>query len=262
MFDVTDATGVTAAGLNDVFRGDVYGERPIFSPETFATHVQTNDIDVRRSICLRDEEGGVAALALIGIREHRAWIGGFGVSPKYRRMGLGTKCLDGALRSVRRAGCGSIELEVLETNRGAIALYASHGFRDAGKLFVWQSSGGGLVNAPFPYTAFPEDAVRAGTMRIPACWQREDVSLRRQPGPFAIEQYATSWAILRQHAEVTRIVDVVAADDDVRHLFDRLTGYQPLLLVNEPAISNVSAELARRGWPPPRVQYRMIRSLE
>lgn len=175
-------------------------------------------------------------------------------------MGLGAKCLDEALRSIRREGCVSVELEVLETNRAAVALYASRGFRDVGKLFVWQSSGGDIGGPPFPYTTFPEDAVRTGTMRKPACWQREDASLRRQRGPFAVERCGTSWAILRQHAEMTRIVDVVATDDDVRHLFDRLIMYQTLLLVNEPAISNVSAELARRGWPPPRLQHRMIRN--
>jgi len=58
---------------------------------------------------------------------------GMGLLPGYRGKGLGRALLLATLQSARELGLGRIELEVLESNRAAIALYERHGFEHEGR---------------------------------------------------------------------------------------------------------------------------------
>jgi RimJ/RimL family protein N-acetyltransferase len=63
-------------------------------------------------------------------RPQRAHVGGFGMSVarRWRRSGVGTKRLESLLAWTARYGIRRVELEVLATNHGAIALYRRAGF--------------------------------------------------------------------------------------------------------------------------------------
>ncbi|MGH9814500.1 MAG: ribosomal protein S18-alanine N-acetyltransferase [Candidatus Acidiferrales bacterium] len=55
------------------------------------------------------------------------------VAPQSRRAGVGSRLLKHALEMARAAGARRMFLEVRESNRAAIALYARHGFQPAGR---------------------------------------------------------------------------------------------------------------------------------
>ncbi|MGH9794305.1 MAG: ribosomal protein S18-alanine N-acetyltransferase [Candidatus Acidiferrales bacterium] len=55
------------------------------------------------------------------------------VVPQSRRAGVGSRLLRHALEVARAAGAQRVFLEVRESNRAAIALYARHGFQAAGR---------------------------------------------------------------------------------------------------------------------------------
>jgi ribosomal protein S18 acetylase RimI-like enzyme len=57
---------------------------------------------------------------------------GMGLLPAYRGRGLGRSLLRATLEAARAAGLVRIELEVLASNRAAIALYEKHGFAHEG----------------------------------------------------------------------------------------------------------------------------------
>jgi ribosomal-protein-alanine N-acetyltransferase len=56
-----------------------------------------------------------------------------GVRPRWRGRGIGGGLLDAALARLGAAGIGRLFLEVGVDNRAALALYASRGFRQAGR---------------------------------------------------------------------------------------------------------------------------------
>jgi ribosomal protein S18 acetylase RimI-like enzyme len=58
---------------------------------------------------------------------------GMGLLPAYRGRGLGRALLLATLRSAREAGLARMELEVLASNRAAIALYEREGFEHEGR---------------------------------------------------------------------------------------------------------------------------------
>jgi [ribosomal protein S18]-alanine N-acetyltransferase len=56
-----------------------------------------------------------------------------GVSPAYRRRGIGSKLVDSALESARKAGGMNCYLEVRVSNEAAIHFYVRHGFKPYGR---------------------------------------------------------------------------------------------------------------------------------
>src|SRR5260370_10814354 len=57
--------------------------------EALATHWRLYHIDGARSLVMRDSSDAFAGLAFIRVRGTRAWCGGFGGAPSYRRRGAG-----------------------------------------------------------------------------------------------------------------------------------------------------------------------------
>ena len=55
-----------------------------------------------------------------------------GVHKKFRQQGIGRKLLDRALGLAKDAGLEKVELEVFSSNKAAIQLYLSSGFKEEG----------------------------------------------------------------------------------------------------------------------------------
>lgn len=62
-----------------------------------------------------------------------AYISNLAVLPERRRQGIGAALLTAACAGAQARGCGSVTLEVRESNASARALYAAHGFFEAGR---------------------------------------------------------------------------------------------------------------------------------
>ncbi len=58
---------------------------------------------------------------------------GMGVIQEYRRKGVGTRLMARAIKRAKEIGLEKIELEVFESNTGAIELYRKFGFREEGR---------------------------------------------------------------------------------------------------------------------------------
>ena len=77
------------------------------------------------------EPGGVCQLRYrygVWMAAEDCWLEDLFVRDADRRRGLGEALVEGAVERARARGCGRIELDVSESNRGAWALYERMGF--------------------------------------------------------------------------------------------------------------------------------------
>jgi GNAT superfamily N-acetyltransferase len=78
-----------------------------------------------------DEPGGVCQLRYrygVWMAAEDCWLEDLFVRDEDRRRGLGEALVAAAIERARARGCGRVELDVSETNRGAWALYERLGF--------------------------------------------------------------------------------------------------------------------------------------
>lgn len=249
-----------AAALNRVFTGYVLPFE--MSDEQFALHVRTNDIDLSTSPVFMND-GAVAAATLVAIRGDRAWIGGFGVSPELRGRGLGRELLEAAFAAARSRGAQRMQLEVLQHNPAAIALYESSGFARTRPLYSFRVDLGKYAPAPVRETQLKtvlHDNVQAG----PPCWQREDASLLNQPNLFGLQAEGGAAAI--RHNGTDGQLSFVAAQsaDALYGLLEGSARYckiARLVLFNEPGDSALTGWATQAGWTMPFAQYEMSKRL-
>jgi len=179
---LTAATGMALPQLAELFNRAYEGyEVPLHVDEgALAFMHEAFDLAPERSrIAWHDERPiGVAMLA---VRGPRAWVGGMGVASEARRAGVGEQLMRALLDSAREAGVKRVQLEVLEPNTRARALYEKLGFRTFRRLEVWQWESPGAPGAPPVEAVEPRAARRriAAARRAPEPWQREDATVDR-----------------------------------------------------------------------------------
>ena len=153
---------------------------------TLTFMVAAYDIDLDASqIALID--GVPVALANLGVRGERGWIGGIGVTPFARRQGIAERLMRAVIDEGRIRGVREVWLEVLVQNEPAIRLYEKLGFEDVRGIDVWildQADDGGHV----PETSVDEaHAVIRSRRPAREPWQRDDETLARlrelEPAP-------------------------------------------------------------------------------
>jgi len=76
-----------------------------------------------------DSDGRLAGYALYSLVAGEGEILNLAVDPSSQRRGLGRRLLRAVLEAMRAAGTTAVFLEVRQSNRAAIALYARAGFR-------------------------------------------------------------------------------------------------------------------------------------
>src|SRR5262245_35948914 len=119
--------------------------------------------------------------ALLGLRGEHAWVGGMGVVPAARRVGLGERLMREILAAAREAGASEVRLEVLEQNVAARALYEKLGFTFLRRLAVWTWRDAPPVPARVAAAPDPR-AVRsrlAAAGRAPQPWRRSGEPVHR-----------------------------------------------------------------------------------
>jgi len=128
--------------------------------------------------------GEPVAIALLGVRERRGWIGGMGVAPEVRGERAGLAVTRAVLGSARRMRLKSIDLEVLTENLPAIRIYESLGFRRRRILDVWLRDSSATFPMPPQHEVQPQDvdaclAAFDDLHVVAPPWQRDLPVLRR-----------------------------------------------------------------------------------
>lgn len=117
--------------LNLIFSD--YVLRMHWTLESFEKDVRENNISLSDSF-VSTIEGRNAGAVLLSFREKRARIDLMGVTPSFRRGGVGFRLVDEAVRIAKWKGCEQIVLEVPEKDNRAISFYEKFGFRQKRSL--------------------------------------------------------------------------------------------------------------------------------
>jgi len=117
----------------------------------------------------------LVAFTLNGVDGEWGYDSGTGVVPSHRRAGLARRVMLESMRLLRERGITRYALEVLEANRGAIALYESLGFIVARGLQCWSLD----LRADAAEDTGEPAAVPASDRDIAPSWQNSDASLSR-----------------------------------------------------------------------------------
>lgn len=183
------ATNLSLEQLTDAFN---VGFRAYYlpmtqTPDSLAQMIYENDVRLDQSFALYVDDA-VAGVGLVGVRDTRGWVAGMGVAPIWRGQGIGAQLLGRLLLQMREAGLSRAQLEALEVNTPAVALYQRLGFATERLLHVYHgplklagageqaSRGRGSLRAVGPRLALREfDVFHA----VPPAWQRERPTVER-----------------------------------------------------------------------------------
>jgi ribosomal protein S18 acetylase RimI-like enzyme len=147
-----------------------------------------DDLAARESVDLSASgaalvDGKIVGMGLLGVREGHAWIGGMGVVPAYRRLGIARQIMQHLIVQAARCGARSVQLEVIVENAHAHHLYRTCGFEDVRQLYVLACGPRRGLPVQPPTDGLTFDAERAAPLvkhldnfqadRRP--WQREPV---------------------------------------------------------------------------------------
>jgi len=105
------------------------------------------------------------------------WIGGIGVLPSHRGMGVGTKMMLAAERECKDKGVREISLEVIEGNDRAKVLYQRLGYSGTRKFLTAEGRPARFEGfGPMPERANQADLVRMHARSYrDTCWQKRKV---------------------------------------------------------------------------------------
>lgn len=102
-------------------------------------YIKTYDVDLEHSfVAMQGDE--MRGVAMLGVREDRAWITRLGVIPNTRRSGVGKALCDGLLERAEDLGIQFQMLEVIKHNVAANTLFLKLGFYEVGELLVLRRS--------------------------------------------------------------------------------------------------------------------------
>lgn len=153
-------------------------------PYQFQMMCEEQDVDLERSVVAIEGDTPVG-IAMLSRRGSEGWVSGVGVRPQWRRRGIARKMMQALQRTARECGLQRVRLDVLEQNKGAIALYKALGFSHVRDL---------LVLSLEPHTAVPGSPAAGIKPERPArllqayarfhdvasCWQRDVQSIRKR----------------------------------------------------------------------------------
>jgi ribosomal protein S18 acetylase RimI-like enzyme len=112
-----------------------------------AEYVHDFDVDLHHSCVGRAADGQVLGLSMLGYRRDTAWITRLGVLPASRRTGTGSALVDAMLENAAALGAKEIDLEVIENNRPAHALFVKKNFVETGRYLVMRHAPQPLAEA-------------------------------------------------------------------------------------------------------------------
>jgi ribosomal protein S18 acetylase RimI-like enzyme len=258
-----------AAAFNASFAGYFYPMT--LSADQLARRVRFEHLDLQRSLVAKENDE-LAGMALLGLRGDVAWVGGLGLTEKYRGRGLSHELMRALIDEARAFGSSLLTLEVLRQNHAAIRLYERAGMHIARSLYIYART----ADAPAPSQVAPlRQASPAELLRhfhhlhlhAPA-WQRTLASLLVMNGLRGLSlgepERPQAYALLRDWPDgTTYLVDLAAGESaSARALCAALCHLPgPLRINNEPDNSIFNAPLAAHGFRETERQHEMVMAL-
>jgi ribosomal protein S18 acetylase RimI-like enzyme len=115
-----------------------------------AEYIHTYDVDLEHSI-VATQDDQMLGVAMLGLRQDRAWITRLGVIPNTRRGGVGLALCEALLTQAEKLGIQFQMLEVIKNNVPAHTLFLKLGFYEVGELLVLRRSP--IIPPPDPIVA-------------------------------------------------------------------------------------------------------------
>jgi ribosomal protein S18 acetylase RimI-like enzyme len=104
-----------------------------------ADYISVYDVDLEHSL-VAVQGDDLRGVAMLGVREGRAWITRLGVIPTTRRTGVGEALMAGLLEQAEQLNIQFDMLEVIKNNAPAHTLFHKLGFYEVGELLVLRRS--------------------------------------------------------------------------------------------------------------------------
>lgn len=252
--DQVDNAAITAA-LRSAYSG--YFIPLAFTETATENYLRVHDIVLHASPLWHKDDRPVA-IALLGVREDRAWVGAFGIAPEFRGKGLAAAMFGEVVRRAKHLKVRSIVLEVLEENARARSIYERAGFFYDRKLYSLESPA--VLRSQAQAQPLEIGAAIAMEDDAPApCWQREARTLQLRAHQLAALVCGTSLAVYRFDGGEASLwkASLDGDGDEVLAGIAQSTGAQKLTVSNEPEGSPLLHQLYGRGWSPTTVQYEM-----
>lgn len=168
-----------------------------FEPTRFSRQIAQDGLDLSASGVVLDGDRPLG-FAMLSRRGWNSRIAAMAVVPEVRRNGVGRHLMDHLIDAARKRGDRRIELEVIDSNEGAIALYQSAGFKPIRRLLSFKT------NKPGPGQGAALEEVDPGTVArmvvafgiegLP--WQVSGASLAHYCLPHRAYQLANAYAII------------------------------------------------------------------
>jgi ribosomal protein S18 acetylase RimI-like enzyme len=98
-------------------------------------YVETYDVDMDSSVVAVDGNE-ILGLAMLGVRERRAWITRLGIIRGKRRLGTGWRLVTHLLDQARQKNANRVIIEVIKNNTPAYNLFRKAGFQETRQLLV------------------------------------------------------------------------------------------------------------------------------
>jgi ribosomal protein S18 acetylase RimI-like enzyme len=102
-------------------------------------YISVYDVDLEHSLVAMQGDD-LRGVAMLGVREGRAWITRLGVIPTTRRNGVGEALMTGLIEQAERLNIQFDMLEVIKNNTPAHTLFHKLGFYEVGELLVLRRS--------------------------------------------------------------------------------------------------------------------------
>jgi len=241
-----------------------------FDEQRFARHLRRANVDLGVSKVLM-AGGKPAGLSLVGRREARAYLAGFGIVRAQRRRGLARLLIEVQLAALPAAGVRELVLEVIEQNP-ARTLYGRAGFEAIRPLELLE---GTLDTRAIEAVALDVADLAAVHPRCSAVarptWRRElptvlDAVTHENAAAIGVHRGGTvvAYAVLPEAARHDgTLLDAAAIDEAAAHaLLDMLSCARPgtcWRLVDEPGNSPFFHAAHARGLVPVMRQIEMKR---
>lgn len=215
-------------------------------------YIHTYDIDLKRSLVAM-QDAQMLGVAMLGVREDRAWLTRLGVLPNTRRSGVGLALCEGLLEQAEHLGLNFQMLEVIKHNIPAHTLFLKLGFCEVGELLVLRRSP--VIPPPDPVVADAQRLERIealdlmGRDRGTQPWTNQSESLSNAAEisglRLTLMNGSTGWLVFqRQKFLLTRFAFKTERGDPVdmaraflshlHHQYPRLDSHIENIQVNDP----------------------------